>query len=139
MKTRTNLVSLILLLLVLIVQCTSQESVQLPTLAEVNPVEDDYFGIKVTDPYRYTENLQDSSAVGWIRGQSDYSRTILNSIPGRQELIDRMIEFDRTNLGSISWLRITNNDRYFYLKTPPGDKLGRLFFRNGSDGAGSSF
>ena len=128
MKTRTYLV---FLNLVVLVQCAVEESTQLPPMAQVNPVEDEYFGVKITDPYRYMEDLQDSPTVRWIEEQSDYARTILNSIPGRQELIDKMTEFDSRESAQISWLRITDNDRYFYLKTMPENQVGKLFLRNG--------
>jgi len=70
-----------------------------PPLAVSDTVVDDYFGIKIADPFRYMEHLQDYSVVKWISEQSDYSRRILNNISGRQELIDRMIE------------RLVNSDR----------------------------
>lgn len=131
MKTRAFL---FFLSLAVLVQCTIKDSRQLPPLAQVNPVEDDYYGIKITDPYRYMENLQDSNVQRWIKEQSDYSRSILYSISGRQELIDKMIEFDERETGQISWLKITENNRYFYLKTMPEDKTGKLFYRDGFQG-----
>jgi prolyl oligopeptidase len=105
-----------------------------PPLAISDTVVDYYFGRKINDPYRYMENLQDSSVVEWIREQSDYSRRILNNISGRQELINRMIEIDGRKSEQISRLRITDNDRYFYLKTMPDDQAGKLYFRDGFKG-----
>ncbi|MCB8998785.1 MAG: S9 family peptidase [Bacteroidales bacterium] len=115
-------------------QCTSKNSLPKPPLAQVNPVEDDYFGIKITDPYRYMENLQDSNVVNWIKEQSDYSRKILNSIPGRQKLIDEMTDFDNRLSEKINSLIITENDRYFYLKSTPNDETGKVFYRDSLNG-----
>lgn len=131
MKTKALLV---FLALVLIMQCTADKRPQKPPLATANPVEDEYFGTKISDPYRYLENLQDSSVVQWMKAQADYSRTILNSIPGRQSLIDKMKEFDSRKSSRISYVIITDNDRYFYLKTTPADETGKLFYRDGYEG-----
>jgi prolyl oligopeptidase len=131
MKTRTLLIFLILILLV---QCTADKKPQKPPLATANPVEDEYFGTKISDPYRYLENLQDSSVVQWMKAQADYSRAVLKSIPGRQSLIDKMKEFDSRKSSSISYVIITDNDRYFYLKTTPADETGKLFYRDGFEG-----
>jgi hypothetical protein len=48
MKTNTFLV---FLTLVLMMHCTSKETRKQPPLAQVKPVEDVYFGIKISDPY----------------------------------------------------------------------------------------
>ena len=94
-----------------------------------------YFGTKVSDPYRYLENLQDTAVVQWMKAQADYSRAILYNIPGRQALIDKMKEFDSRKSSRISYVIITDNDRYFYLKTTPADETGKLFYRDGYEGA----
>ena len=43
--------------IILFLQCTQKESFERPPLARVEVVEDNYFGKKVADPYRYMENL----------------------------------------------------------------------------------
>ncbi len=131
MKTKTFIGFLIL---ILFVSCTSNETLKKPPLAKAEPVEDTYFGQTVSDPYRYMENLQDSSVLKWFRIQSDYARNILNKIPGRQSLIDKMIEFDGRRATRVTMLNITDNDRYFYLKTTPADETGKLFYRDGFEG-----
>jgi len=131
MKTKTFLVFLTLILLV---HCTSNDTKKQPPMAQVKPVEDVYFGIKISDPYRYMENLNDSSVKQWFKAQADYSRSILNSIPGRQGLIDKMIEFDGRKSSQINLYQITDSDRYFYLKTTPADETGKLFYRDGFKG-----
>jgi len=116
------------------VHCTTNDTRQKPPLAQINPVEDEYFGIKISDPYRYMENLKDTALQRWFKEQTDYSRSIMNSIPGRQNLIDKMFEFNGRNSSQINRLKITDNDRYFYLKTTPTDETGKLYYRDGYDG-----
>jgi len=122
---------LILLLTLLLANCSSSRKREKPPLAQVKPVEDTYFGTKVTDSYRYMENLKDTTVQIWFKLQADYARAIINSIPGRQALIDKMVEFDGRGSSRISLLKITNNDKYFYLKETPDDESGKLFYRNG--------
>lgn len=131
MKTRTLIYFLIIGVLM---ACGTLDTGPKPPLAISDTVVDDFFGIEISDPCRYMENLQDSSVIKWIEEQSDYSRSILNNIQGRQELIERMIEFDGRKSATISWLKITDNNRYFYLKTLPDDQAGKLFFRDGFKG-----
>ncbi len=131
MKAKTLLV---LLTLILLFQCTNKDTNPKPPLAEVSPVEDKYFGVKVLDPYRYMENLNDSSVQLWIKAQSDYSRSILNSIPGRLKLLEKMKEFDDRKSSQTGIMRITDNDRYFYLKFTPEDETGKLYYRDGYNG-----
>jgi hypothetical protein len=58
-----------------------------PPNAAVRPVTDTYYGTKVTDPYRYMENLQDPEVQLWIKAQNDYTRAVLASLPGRKQLL----------------------------------------------------
>ncbi len=125
---------LLLLSLSLVVHCTQKASLKRPPLARVDVVEEEYFGRKISDPYRYMENLDNPEVQEWMRLQADYVRSILDRIPHRQYLIDKMHEFDRRKSSRISPLRITDNDYYFYLKTTPEDETGKLYYRVGYEG-----
>ncbi len=131
MKTLLIFVSLFF---ALFIQSCSQKLPPKPPLAEVKPVEDVYFGKTIEDPYRYMENLKDTTVEKWMKAQSDYAREVLNSIKGRQSLIDKMMDFDKRKSSKVSDLRITDNNVYFYLKTTPADETGKLFTRNGFEG-----
>jgi len=134
MKTKITLFSLVVLFLA---SCTTMEKKEekKPPVAPVNVVEEIYFGKTVADPYRYMENLQDPAVQDWFKAQADYSRGILNSIPGRQSLIDDMRDFDSRTSSQISRLNITDNNLFFYLKTTPEDETGKLYYREGYEGA----
>ncbi|MCJ7554597.1 MAG: hypothetical protein MUO34_12015, partial [Ignavibacteriaceae bacterium] len=125
---KTKLIPLILLFLVM-VRCTTEMINEKPPLAKVEPVEDVYFGKKVADPYRYMENLQDTVVLNWLKQQSDYAREVLNNIPGRQSLIEKMMEFEDRTTTQSSWPTITENDRYFYTKTTTPDLITKVYFK----------
>ena len=108
-----------------------------PSMAPVAMVTENYFGKEVADPYRYMENLSDSTFNTWLKAQAAHSRKILDAIPGRKGLLDKLKEFDgRRSVGAYQ-LSVTENDKYFYLKETPEDETGKLFFRDGFAGTES--
>ena len=98
--------------------------------APASPVVDEYFGTKVTDNFRSLENLENPEVQKWIKEQSDYAKSTLQSIPGRSALIEKMRDFDSRKVSKVYNLSITDNNRYFYLKQTPTDETGKLFFRD---------
>src|SRR5450759_4470873 len=131
MKAKTFIV---VLLLSLLWHCSTNDTRSKLPPAPIKPVTDQYFGTKITDPYRYMENLKDTVVMKWMKQQSDYARETLNRIPGRKRLIDMMIDFDKRKSSNIGSLKITDNDRYFYLKMTPSDETGKLYYRDGYEG-----
>jgi len=117
----------------LLEESLAKDVLQKPPLAKVEPVEEVYFGIKVSDPYRYMENLEDEYVKQWFKAQADYTRAKLNSIPKRQFLIDKMYEFDKRRKARYSGPHVTENDLFFFLKTKPEEETGKLYFRDGDD------
>jgi len=105
-----------------------------PALAPVHPAVNEYWGIELTDPYQYMENMDDSIVKNWMIANADYARGILDGISGRSGLIEKMKEFDERRSDQVSSLTILDNDRYFYLKTTPEDEAGKLYTREGFDG-----
>lgn len=53
-------------------------------------VTDDYHGIPVVDEYRWLENPEDPAVREWTQAQSRYTRSILDRIPERQRLYERL-------------------------------------------------
>jgi len=131
MKTRILLLAAIS---AFFMQCTQHQTVEKPPLAPEKPVTDTYFGTAVTDDYQYLENTEDTTVLAWLKAQSEYAKTVLGSIDARQELVDKMYDFDSRRTVRVTNLIITDNDRYFYLKSTPDDDTGKLFFREGLDG-----
>ena len=107
----------------------------LPPAAPSVPATDTYFGTVVTDPYRNLENLKDPAVLAWMKAQADYARRTVDAIPGRAGLIAKMQDFDGRKATRVSRLRITDNDRYFYLKARPEDQQAKLYYREGYKGA----
>ena len=105
-----------------------------PDKAPIKMVKETYFGKEVSDPYRYMEQISDSTFSKWMKAQAAYARNVLDSIPGRKGLLDKLWEFDKRDGARSYRLIITDNDRYFYMKITPEDETGKLFFRDGFEG-----
>lgn len=101
-----------------------------PALAPVKPVTDNYFGVEIKDPYRYMENMDDTVFLSWMKEFADYSRGVIDEIPGRSSLIELYSEFDGRSSDRVYGLSISENGRYFYLKTTPEDEFGKLYYRD---------
>jgi prolyl oligopeptidase len=74
---------------------------------------DEFFGVKVPDPYRWLEaDVRESPEVAeWVKKQNEIARKYLDAVPGRQAIEKRLTEL---------W----NYERY----SPPVQKGGKYFF-----------
>src|SRR5437660_806128 len=109
------------------VRVTMQSVPPSPPTSPVRPVTDIYYGTKVVDPYRYMENLADPEVQSWIKTQSDYTRAVLASLPGRQKLLSRIVELDQSTAADIGRLRPLPRDMYLYTKLLAGEDTYKLY------------
>lgn len=107
---------------------------QKTNFAQSVPVTDEYFGIKITDQYRNLEDLQDNQTISWMKSQTDYTTSLLSKIPNRNYYLDKRLEFDKRQGYYVSNLKITSNDKYFYLKRNAGEKTEKVYYREGFTG-----
>ena len=63
-----------------------------PPRAAVHEVTDTYFGAKIVDPYRWMEDAKSPETANWMKAQADYSRSYLDRLPLRAELLKRFEE-----------------------------------------------
>ena len=108
--------------------------VKSPAAAPIRPVTDDYYGTKIRDPYRYLENLQDPEVQTWMKEQNEYTRTMLASIPGRNQLLARIKQLDEGAPARVFNIRYLPDGRYFYKKTLASEDAAKLYVRQGVAG-----
>ena len=53
---------------------------------------DDYFGVKVADPYRWLEDLDSAETAGWVAAENTVSQPYLEGLPGREKIKARLTE-----------------------------------------------
>ena len=112
-----------------------EEAPSAPPVAPVRPVTDDYFGVKVVDPYRYMEDLKDPEVDAWFKEQNAYTRAVLAKIPGRAALLARIRALDESAPARITDVRRLPGGRYFYQKRLASENVYRLYMRDGLEGA----
>jgi prolyl oligopeptidase len=105
-----------------------------PPVAPVTNVTDTYFGVAVSDPYRYMENLSDPAVAAWMKAQNDFTHSMLGRIPGRKGLLARIQELDDAVAARVESVCRLPSDRYFYLKRLPQDNTPKLYMRRGLTG-----
>jgi prolyl oligopeptidase len=106
----------------------------LPLVAPVRPVTDVYFGISVSDPYRYMEDLSDPEVKRWFKSQANFARASLDRIPGRDAIMADIKKYVDAVPAFVNEVSRVPGDRYFYLKTLSGQNLAKLYTRQGLDG-----
>src|SRR3954466_5963193 len=99
-----------------------------PPVAPVRVVEDDYFGTRIPDPYRYFENLADPEGERGIKGQANYAAGVLKAIPGRDRLLARIRELDEAAPFRLSVVHRWPNGDLHYLKRLAKENLDKLYF-----------
>jgi len=100
-----------------------------PPVARVEAVTDTHFGDKVTDPYRWMENDQDRDWLTFLRGQNDHARSVLEALPARKGLLERIqhLSADITAPGEVR----RAGGRLFFQQRPAGANNYKLFVREG--------
>ena len=105
-----------------------------PPLAPVRPVTDTYFGQKVVDPYRYLEDQKSPEVVAYMRGQADYTRAVLDSIPGRKAFAAEMSRYMNAEEVSITDVKVAG-PYLFYRKRMRGENQASLYVRAATGGS----
>jgi prolyl oligopeptidase len=102
-----------------------------PPEAPVRAVTEEYYGTKVSDAYRYMENLKDPEVAAWMKAQNDYTRAIVARIPHRAELFARIKQLDESAPARLGTVRRLPGEHYFYEKFPAQANVGKLYRRHG--------
>ncbi len=103
-----------------------------PPAAPVKPVTDKFFGAEISDPYRYMENFNDPEVQRWVKAEDNYTRSVLEDIPGRQALLARIRELGES-VPRVGVERLPG-DIYLVFKRLPGENTEKLYLRHGLTG-----
>ena len=89
----------------------SAQGLQYPKAAKDGTV-DDYFGVKVADPYRWLENDTSAQTAAWVEAENQVTNAYLQKIPFRGKLLKRLTEL--ANYEKLSAPRKRSGKWYFY-------------------------
>jgi len=102
-----------------------------PPVARVDPVTEDLWGVKVTDPYRWME-AEGPEWKTYAMGEAAYAKAVLDAIPGRDDLF-AAINKNSAALVAVSGIQI-GGDLIFSQVRPAGADTFKLFVRKGVHG-----
>jgi prolyl oligopeptidase len=77
-----------------------------------SPVADNYFGVRVADPYRWLEKLDSPEVKQWVQAQNALSQPRLAALPAREWIKARLTELWRHERYEVPVVR---GGHYFYL------------------------
>ncbi|HTR41542.1 MAG TPA: prolyl oligopeptidase family serine peptidase [Pseudomonadales bacterium] len=97
-------------------------------------VSDTYFGKTYYDPYRWLEDLTNSDVKAWFKAQATLTDDLLAKIPARDALVQEWMALDKLKPATYSSI-MYEHGRVFYKKTMGGENVGKLYYREGWDGA----
>jgi prolyl oligopeptidase len=124
---------LLLASIALSAQTTVSSAPPKPPDTPKHDVTDDFFGTKIVDSYRWLENLKSPEVSAWMKAQNNYTRSVLDAIPGRDKLRARIAALDDTGVRVSGFQSLGGH--WFYLKRMPGEDNAKLYTRQGSDAA----
>lgn len=90
----------------------TEKKLMYPESKKIDQV-DDYHGTKVSDPYRWLENLDSEETHAWVESQNKLTFDYLNEIPARKQIEQRLTKlwnFERYTTP------FKEGNRYFYSK-----------------------
>lgn len=64
---------------------------------------DDYFGTRVADPYRWMEDVESAEVALWVEAQNALAQPFLESLPGHEEITDRLTELWNYERFGVPW------------------------------------
>jgi prolyl oligopeptidase len=102
-----------------------------PPPAEQKPVQEVIQGHTITDPYRWLEDASSPETQKWVSEELAYTRGVLDPLPGRSEIHDRLTQL--LSIGTISAPRI-GGKFYFYTKREGTQNQPVLYVREGLHG-----
>ncbi|MCS7013917.1 MAG: prolyl oligopeptidase family serine peptidase [Chloroherpetonaceae bacterium] len=106
------------------------QALQYPVTKKVDQV-DDYFGIKVPDPYRWLEDDYSEETKQWVEAQNKVTFAYLERIPFRKKLYERLEQLYNYPKYSTPFRK---GEYYFFYKNDGLQNQSVLYVQKGLDG-----
>ena len=120
---------------VAIMSLASQAQTSYPTPQKVD-VEDDYYGTKVPDPYRWMEDDTCQQVREWVEQENKVTRDYLDKIPFRKRLYNRLKEL--ANYEKIG-APFKKNGKYYYYRNNGLQNQSVLYVSDNAEDDGRVF
>lgn len=110
-------------------QIRRQSTLNLPPKARISEVTDQYWGVSVTDPYRWME-AQPKTAEweNWLKAQDVYAREILAAMPEQKSMLKRL-EYYSSDVDQLRYVMPAGGKLFIY-KSLKGEQTYKVFMRD---------
>ncbi len=95
---------------------------------------DTYFGITYPDPYRWLENLKDSTVVNWFGQQKQFADETMKQLDGADSLLNQLQSYMAAKTRGRSPVH-KSASRYYYGKWERGQLSANLYYKTATDTA----
>jgi prolyl oligopeptidase len=102
-----------------------------PPITRVDDVVETIHGQRVEDPYRWLEDRESEEVKSWVEKQNEYTRSILDSLPAREKIKERLEKF--MSIGQIGTPQVYKG-RYFFTRREGKQNQPVLYVREGLNG-----
>ena len=109
----------------------ADERINYPETRKDASVVEDYFGTKVADPYRWLEDDNSEETGQWVKDQNKVTYSILENIPYRQKINERLLKDWNYAKYSTPFKRC---DYYYFYKNDGSQNHSVLYRQQGLDG-----
>jgi prolyl oligopeptidase len=92
---------------------------------------DEYFGVRVADPYRWLEEVDSPEVDAWVAAQNALATGFLGELPGYRAMRERLDVLWTTERMTVPRV---HQDRYFFEYNDGTATLGKLMVADGLDG-----
>lgn len=122
--------------LLVLISCNNKENTETVisvTYPQTKKIEhfDEYFGVKVADPYHWLEDDRSQEAEAWVKEQNLVTNNYLNQIPFKEKIKKRFEElFNFPKLSSPS----KAGEYYFFEKNDGLQNQSVIYYQKGIDG-----
>ena len=97
-------------------------------------VKETFFGQEIEDPYRWLENVKDIEVLKWLGDQNAYTRSVLDSIPERGQILARLRQLDSDTPPPLSSFARDDQGRFYFYRTD-SKGVSRGYVRDTKTGA----
>ncbi len=102
-----------------------------PPATRRGDVQETLHGVTVSDPYRWLEDQDSTETRAWINQQNEYTHKLLDGLPGRGQLEQRVSALKRVERIATP---IVRNGRFFYRKRAADQEQYVIYTRQGDAG-----
>lgn len=102
---------------------------------ETEVIIDDYYGVKISDPYQYFENPEDPRVQKWSKSIAKKTDNYLSKLPIRDTILERLNALDGEKGASIRYVHRSPNGILYMAMRGEDDEYAKIYQKNPHENA----